>query len=166
MSHDRLGFARTSCGCHQCQEACKIVPGMLIPEDIEPLSIFCGFANPLDFAKQHLLASPGGQYKNTTTGQIFRIPTLVPARNESGHCIWLTDDCKCQVHEAAPFGCACFSMCDSQSEEDAYVRRITAANRIARAWNGGEPYANVHQILWAMQRRAIAPEMCRQPAKG
>ncbi len=65
----------------------------------------------VEWAMDNLLASPGAVVMRV--GQLYRVPTLVPARQDNGWCKFLyeTDDSgerRCRIHEYAPFGCAFF----------------------------------------------------------
>jgi hypothetical protein len=79
------------------------MPGFLIPADLTrmiPMGV-----DPLTWAETNLLASPGALVARGT--RMFRIPTLVPAVKRNGSCIHLLD-CRCEIHEISPFGCAFF----------------------------------------------------------
>jgi hypothetical protein len=80
------------------------MPGCLIPADLGRM-IPKGI-DPFKWAEENLLASPGALVMKD--GEVFRIPTLVPAVQEDGACIHLTEDHQCSIHENAPFGCAFF----------------------------------------------------------
>ena len=89
-----FGVARPSCACKKCQFFCKVLPGSLIPADLDRL-IPPG-EDPLAWARVHLRATP--------------YLALVPARTSpGGPCHWLTSDGRCAVHADSPFGCAMYS---------------------------------------------------------
>jgi hypothetical protein len=95
---------RTTCSCEVCTRNCRFMPGFLIPADLErmiPPNVdeFC-------WAENNLLASPGAVAMKD--GEVFSIPTLVPAVKEDGSCIHLSALGLCQIHESSPFGCAFF----------------------------------------------------------
>lgn len=98
-----FGLPRTACACATCVRNCKFMPGMIIPSDLDRM---IENADYLKWAEENLLASPGAMVMRGSS--IFRIPTLVPAVKENGHCKFLTADDKCSIHENAPFGCAFF----------------------------------------------------------
>jgi hypothetical protein len=111
---EQFGFQRTVCDCAFCTAPCRHMPGSL---DVSDLPRLC----PPDqdvfaWAEQHLRA---------LTDKPF--PTLVPARQASGHCHWLFDG-KCAVHENAPYSCAFFDAHLSATE----VERRSAVTIQAR----------------------------------
>ncbi len=86
MSDQRieLGFERTVCDCGACKINCKFIPGLLLPSDLHRIAEHLGYSNPVEFALENLLASPGAIVMDR--GQIRRIRTLVPARGQDGAC--------------------------------------------------------------------------------
>ena len=62
-------------------------------------------------------------------------PSLVPARNEQGHCHWHFDG-KCAVHENAPYSCAFFDSHMSDEEVDRRAAATIQACRDDAAANG------------------------------
>ena len=101
------GFRRTRCGCELCKVHCRHLPGALDPSDLAHL---CPADRDLfTWAEGHLRALTDKSY-----------PTLVPARQQSGHCHWYFDG-QCAVHAVAPFSCAFF---DSHMAEDEVRRRV------------------------------------------
>ena len=93
-------------------------------------------------------------------GHVFRIPTLVPARQSSGACIFLTAEDQCAIHAVAPFGCAFFDAHMPGSEAD---RRSSHGLRaIQQAWIKGDLYAHVWVTLDQLGLRAPSPETCRK----
>lgn len=105
LVREEFGFHRSVCGCEYCKAYCRHIPGSLIPADLARL---CPPGHDLlTWAEQHLRAlldKPA--------------PTLVPVRQENGHCHWHFDG-KCAVHENAPFSCAFFDfhMSDAEAKE-------------------------------------------------
>jgi hypothetical protein len=99
-----FGVPRTRCGCEECVAYCKHLPGYLIPEDLGRM-VPEGH-DPLEWAREHLRASPGAVVADRAGGRRWRIPTLVPARAASGACIFLDEHDCCSIHVDAPFGCA------------------------------------------------------------
>lgn len=98
------GVPRTNCSCETCIENCRVMPGFLIPEDLDRLVPV--HTSMYEWAEQNLLASPGAVA--IKDGEMFRIPTLVPATKSDGSCIHLSPEGKCGIHDNAPFGCAFF----------------------------------------------------------
>ena len=87
-----LGFERTVCDCKACKINCEFIPGFLLPSDIRRIALHLGYSNPVEFALDKLLASPGAIVVDR--GQIRRIRTLAPARREDGACLFLDCDLK------------------------------------------------------------------------
>ena len=125
------GFRRTTCGCELCKVHCRHLPGALDPSDLVRL---CPPDHDLfTWAEQHLRALTDKPY-----------PTLVPSRQQNGHCHWYFDG-KCAVHDTAPYSCAFF---DSHMAEDEVHRRVVATAAAIRqdaAANG--PYVRVWRHL-------------------
>lgn len=154
-----FGFGRTVCACAACVLYCRHLPGFLIPADLERLRLHLAAEEDLlDWAKKHLLASPGAQVLHR--GQVFRIPTLVPARRPDGACLFLTAEDRCAVHAVAPFGCAFFDTHQADAEADQRSRRGLQA--VLEAWKHSDLYAQVWLALDAVGLRAPPPEVCRQ----
>jgi hypothetical protein len=98
-----FGFQRTKCACELCSFYCRIMPGCLVPSDLQRL---CPPETDLKaWAREHLRASQGFRVVDLTTGTVLQIPSLVPAKNANGHCHWLQPDGRCGVHEDSPYGC-------------------------------------------------------------
>lgn len=103
------GFRRTQCACELCKVYCRHMPGTLDPSDLTRL---CGDGRDIfAWAEQHLRALVDRPY-----------PTLVPARNNQGHCYWYFNG-MCAVHEHAPYSCAFF---DAHMPEAEVAKRSTA----------------------------------------
>lgn len=123
-SRKSFGQARTKCSCRDCSRPCEFMPGMMIPEDLD--RIYEATKTPgehfFDWAERSVLASPGALVGSTATGNTFRIPTIVPARQPgTTRCIHLSDDGKCKIHEISPYGCAFADSHMSRAEGDAVV---------------------------------------------
>ena len=97
-----FGFPRTECACAECTLNCRFVPGYLIPTDLAAMTAHLGYRSVLTFALENLLASPGATVM--ADGQVFQIPTLVPARQANGACKFLTPENRCAIHVVSPFG--------------------------------------------------------------
>ena len=118
MSDPRItfGFARTECACGECALNCRYIPGYLIPTDLDAMAAHLGYESVLTFALENLLASPGATVM--ADGQVFQIPTLVPARQVNGACKFLTTESRCAIHAVSPFGCSHFDVHQSKTEAD------------------------------------------------
>jgi hypothetical protein len=106
------GFQRTRCGCEICKVYCRHTPGALDPADL--LRLCPSGADVFIWAEQHLRALIDRPY-----------PTLVPARDRQGHCLWHFEG-RCAVHENAPYCCAFF---DAHMPNDEVDRRLAATIR-------------------------------------
>jgi len=130
------------------------VPGALVPSDLDRL-IPSG-DDPIRWAEEHLLASPGFRLLNERGGILVQIPTLVPKRQENGYCHWLQNGL-CSIHENSPFGCAFVSQCQ-QSPEQAESRNIAARLARERAFQGGDLYAQIWHHLWDSGLRELTTQ--------
>ena len=153
MERSEFGATRTSCGCERCRINCRHMPGFLIPADLDRLVPLTA-ADPLKFAEQALLASPGALVMKD--GELFRIPTLVPATNNDGSCIHLTADGQCAIHANAPFGCAFF---DCGLERPGLAQKALMA--VHRDWHNGGVYSLIWRYLNAKGRTQLPPEVLR-----
>lgn len=99
-----FGWTRTACACKACVRNCEVMPGFLIPADLDRM--IPPFFKPLAWAETNLLASPGALVMKGL--ETFRIPTLVPKTKENGECVYLLPDRSCAIHQVSPFGCAFF----------------------------------------------------------
>src|SRR5665213_2208655 len=99
-----FGVFRTNCSCRTCLLNYQVMPGFLIPSDLD--RIIPQGADPFLWAETNLLASPGATALKD--GEIIQIPTLVPAIKEDRSCKFLSTLSQCTIHEIAPFGCAFF----------------------------------------------------------
>lgn len=103
---------RTVCECEACRKGCYEGPGYLIPTDLTAYKTRFGLDTAekrLAWAEEHLLASPGAVV--VKGGVMFRIPTLVPARQNGEQrtpCHFLTDGGRCSIHAVSPFGCRAY----------------------------------------------------------
>lgn len=154
-----FGFQRTVAADPSDILNCKCMPGMLVAADIERMAAPAGAADVLGWAKENLLASPGAIA--TQAGRVFRIRTLVPARQANGSCRFLDANDRCTIHADAPFGCA---FVDSQMDrDDAELRVVAAMKSVMESWRRQDDgYADLWNILNAMGRVAPGPEVCRK----
>jgi hypothetical protein len=158
-SRSEFGFDRTHCACAACTAYCYHVPGYLIPADLARIAAFHQSGmDMIAWAQQHLLASPGALVARP--GQLFRIPTLVPARRADGACHFLTPEGSCSIHPVAPYACAFFDSHQSAGEADR--RSARGLTDILGAFQTGTLYAQVWQMLQEAGRVAPAPEEARR----
>ena len=148
-----FGIQRTECACAECALNCRFIPGYLIPTDLAAIAAEFGAESLLTFALENLLASPGATVM--VNGELFQIPTLVPARQAHGACKFLTADNRCAIHAVSPYGCSHFDVHQSNAEADR--RSIVGLKAIAQEWRAGGLYARVWTILHAMKRDAPSP---------
>lgn len=154
-----FGYSRTVCACADCVLNCRHLPGYLIPADLERIRLQVAPAEDLlTWARKHLLASPGA--KVARGAEVFRIPTLVPARRPDGACIFLTAEDRCGIHAVAPFACAFFDVHMPGAEADRRSKRGLQA--VLDAWARGDLYAHVWLVLHEEGLQAPPPEVCRQ----
>lgn len=130
-----FGFRRgESCSCEACTEPCEHVPGFLVPADLVRLTEGMSDDDAIVWASVNLRASPGAVVAKTGSPP-FRVPSLVPATQPSGACVFLTADRRCGIHDRAPYGCAFFDQHMAQAEGDLRsatgIRNVIAATREA-----------------------------------
>jgi Fe-S-cluster containining protein len=110
----RTRYKRTVCACPSCAEHCRHLPGCLAPGDLELITEWLNREDASDtdrvLAKDLEIlfcASPGALVARE--GTPFRIGTIVPAKTETGACVFLDETTgRCLIHPVAPFGCAFF----------------------------------------------------------
>ena len=161
MKEDRIefGFHRTVAASPNDCLCCQHIPGYLVPNDLQRLARHFG-VNPFEVAKKYLLASPGAVVMQD--GRVFRIPTLVMARDSrTGHCVFYKNGL-CEIHSEAPFGCAYFDYDMPDAEAD--PRAAAGLNAVAHEWQNGDPsgYCLLWEILHKSGRRAPSPEESRE----
>ncbi len=112
-------FERSYCDCRQCTAACKAMPGMVAPGDLDRIMEFCGVTMDTEenWVVAHFAASEGAAVV-CSDGKTFRIPTIVPKQKPNGHCVFLNDDGECTIHPVSPFGCRCFNVCETDPERN------------------------------------------------
>lgn len=153
-----FGAQRTTCACKICITNCRYMPGFLIPADLDrliPVSA-AGVTAVLRWANENLLASPGALIRIKATGEITRVPTLVPATKPDGSCIHLSDDHRCTIHENAPFGCAFF---DCRSGADSYALSAEGVIQTAEAHRNRALYSLIWTHLYETGRRQQPAEV-------
>lgn len=101
------------------------MPGALVPGDIERIQDYVGDHRP-EFVLDHFLTSDGAVVAKEINGTkyVFSVPSIVPAQREDGRCVFLTDDDKCSIHPASPYGCGYHDTHMNKTEGD---RRSTFA---------------------------------------
>ena len=141
-------FKRTSCDCELCSCFCKVMPGYLVPSDLDRL--IPPNVDPLEWSRDHLRASKGMQgvliHPNGEVESVS-IPSLVPVKQPNGHCHWLLPDGKCGVHSASPFGCAFLDQ--HMSNEEAEGRNTYGRTARAQAFEENGLYATIWHALKA-----------------
>lgn len=170
-----MGYNRTFCDCPECSLNCKFIPGYLLPEDLTSITAFHGITlNPVldwqhqgavfhQFVLQNFLASPGALVLKN--GKTCRIPTLVPARNDSGWCKFF-DGRFCTIHRVAPFGCAYFDAHQTQGLSSAISAK--GLTIIAKLWEQN-PTSLYRQIWKDLNKRGLmapSPEQCRNKMRN
>ena len=152
-----FGFERTVSTTKMDIECCKRMPGFLVPADLERLAEAFGL-NPIEFAKRHLLASPGALV--IFNGKMRRVPTLVPDRDpRTGHCKFFRNDL-CTIHAVAPYGCSFFDY--DMDDDEGRERSLAGTEAVMKAWDDDDGYAALWYILNMVGRHAPGPEECRK----
>lgn len=157
-----LGFARTVCDCADCSEFCHWMPGFLLPDDLTRLAGTSEWRLLSKWALQHLLASQGSLA--LWMGKQFRVPTIVPARQENGCvCHWLADG-RCSVHADAPFGCAFF---DTHQEYDEGMIRSQRSTLLLMSEVVKPQGASLYYRVWEhlVRHDRIAPDRATSRAR-
>ena len=137
--HPRNQFPRTVCACTKCQTACTTMPGMLAPGDLDRIAEALGKTVPMILNR--FCASPGAIIGRMTRDgpSMFRIPTIVPAQDETGRCVFLDSDNRCRIHAVAPYGCSHFDWHMPREVADprsaACLRAIMADPAYQAAWH-------------------------------
>jgi hypothetical protein len=117
-----------------------------------------GELNPLRFAEENLLASPGALA--VKDGKLIRIRTIVPARNKEGWCKFF-DGRYCTIHPVAPFGCAFFDHHQDPRESE-FISKL-GLTRVAAIWKEKPRslYSRIWQYLHDLGLISPAPEESR-----
>lgn len=151
-----FGQKRTVCACETCTNNCRHMPGFLIPSDLDRM--VNQKMQVLAWAEIALRASPGALVMNSRTGEMFRIPTLVP-RKKDGVCVYLLQG-NCGIHSIAPFGCAFFDCSTPRSISDHLAREGMIA--VQEAWLHDSLYQRIWHHLFNKGLTAEAPEVLRR----
>ena len=151
----REQFPRTVCNCDKCKAHCRHCPGHLIPVDLDNIADHLDLT-PQELADGFLLASPGALVATNVDGvlHVHRIPTLVPAVDDAGWCVFL-GDIGCGIHAVSPFGCSHFDY--HMPKEEADKRSQFGLRLIAQS----PEYRKIWQRLWDAGERSEAPEKKR-----
>jgi hypothetical protein len=112
-----------------------------------------GYSNPVEFALDNLLASPGAIVVDR--GHIRRIRTLAPARRQDGACLFLDEEHRCRIHSVSPYGCSHFDA--HQTKEEADLRSSAGHYQVDLAWKNDHLYARLRLLLKALGRVAPSP---------
>lgn len=113
---EELGkFERSYCECGSCKAACRTLPGMLVPGDLQRIGNFEGVPPTTEWVREHFEASEGSLCE--VDGKTVRVPVIVPAQRQSGRCIFLTNDDRCSIHPVAPYGCRIFNVCETPDSD-------------------------------------------------
>ena len=117
------GFERTTCDCDLCRVPCRHMPGALAPGDLEAIAEHLGVTMSGPWVEEHFRASDGAKVLSSS-GSVVSIPSMVPAQQEDGSCVFLDDAGHCKVHPVAPFGCAYLDMHMGEEEADNRSRTL------------------------------------------
>lgn len=153
-----FGYERKECSCTMCRTGCEYLPGMLVPADLARMSGGLTGAALEDWARAHLMASPGAVV--IKDGQPFRIPTLVPRTTFWGPCHWLVEG-RCMIWQDSPYGCAFFTVCDENEVADDGRSRQGLYAVIRDVRENGD-YIRLWQMLWDSGFQARPPEEGRR----
>jgi len=154
-----LGFERTVCDCGACKINCKFIPGFLLPSDISRIAEHLGYSNPVEFALDNLLASPGAIVMDH--GQIRIIRTLTPIRRPDGACLFLDEEDRCRIHSVSPYGCSHFDA--HQTKEEADLRSSAGHYQVDLAWKNDHLYKRLWLLLNTLGR--VAPSRVESRAR-
>ena len=134
MIRDQL--PRTECSCEGCQVGCRTMPAMCGIGDIERIVDYCeaqwrklwgnNHFNRSQWFATHFVASDGakvGRLRSDGSVEVLVIPTITPAQQKNGHCVFYKDG-RCSIHPVAPIGCSHCDIHMSKTDGDAVVRPI------------------------------------------
>jgi Fe-S-cluster containining protein len=122
---------------------------MLIPGDAERILAHAPLPQDAALSAQELCrrffaASEGARV--IVQGRAMRIPTIVPAQQPDGRCVFLDASDRCTIHAFAPYGCSHFDIHQSPSEGEA---RSAAGLLAILNDRGGTYYSLWHFLLRA-----------------
>jgi hypothetical protein len=161
MVRTEFGYERTSSASINDVLNCVFLPGYIIPADLKRMSGKENEEEIIAWAQDNLLASPGATL--LVDGEIVKVPTLVPARNEKGNCKFFTKDQHCCIHENAPFGCAFFSA--QMTENDANDISMKGLMSVVEDWSYGRIYSKVWKALYDAGKVSPPPAESRKLLK-
>lgn len=83
------------------------MPGCLIPGDLERIQQHVGDHSD-EFVTTNFRVSDGAKVAARVNGMFatVSIPSIVPAQQPDGRCVFLDDNDKCKIHTVSPFGCS------------------------------------------------------------
>lgn len=115
-------FERTTCACDLCRVPCRHMPGCLIPGELEEIAKHQGVdletPEGEHWVQDHFRASNGARVYHPASRLMMDVPTIVPAQQPNGRCVFLTDEDSCSIHEVAPFGCSYHDLHLGKDEAD------------------------------------------------
>jgi len=151
--------AGTSCSCWECQLPCLSMPGALSAGDLTRLSELRGpWQTEESWYQEHLRASTGSTLMSSRTGQVIRIPSLVPAQRPNRQCHWF--DCgKCAVHAISPWGCRGFDA--HQSDDEATRLQRESITERASLFSRETKYSRTWEMLWGLGLRVDSESNAR-----
>ncbi len=99
------------------------MPGCLIPGDLERIQEHVGDHSD-SFILRHFQCSEGALVAKRVGNTLvkFQVPSIVPAQQPDGRCVFLDADDRCAIHAVSPFGCA---YCDTHLPREEGDRRMT-----------------------------------------
>lgn len=137
------------------------MPGSLIPGDLEKIVAHTGRGATDAWVKQHFLTSEGGKvagripHDGEMVTVVFSVPTIVPAQQEDGSCVFLDTQGRCTIHEVAPFGCAYHDT--HMNAAIGHERSIYAIRQQVEAHQQGTAYSKWCEVLAAAG--SVAPPL-------
>ena len=146
---------RTNCRCEKCRHGCTVLTGYLLPDD---LPRYMDATPPaagetlFQWAEKNLLASQGAKVcRHGPDGfETFRVPSLVPATRENGHCVHYHGGL-CAVHAGSPTGCAMFNACaigGKAAKQDALANALQGGLAAFWADNRPTPAGAHYKAIW------------------
>ena len=145
---------RTNCRCEKCRAGCEILSGYLLPDDLQKYRAATAVDGQTvwQWAEKNLLASQGATVarQGPRGVEFVRIPTLVPATRDNGHCVHYRGGL-CNVHQASPAGCAMFNACAigaKAAKQDALANELQ--RRLAAFWDADAipPAKSLYKAIW------------------
>lgn len=131
-------FARTVCDCAGCKVGCKTMPGTTTCVDVGRIAAHLGQNNDRKFLTENFRLSTSAKAARFTENgmEVFVIPTITPAQQPDGRCVFLTADDQCSVHPVAPMGCSHCDVHQTRAQGDAPVKAMMQEILIDRELRG------------------------------